>query len=1167
VQRIDGRLIYSASDLNDFLECEHLTELERRVAFGELVRPEQEASAKLLATKGEEHERRYLEALRCLHGDALIEFQRPENTVEGLVRAEARTVEAMERGAKIIYQATFFDGTFVGHADFLERIETPSARFPWSYEVIDTKLALKTKPYYLVQLCNYSEHVARITGTTPEHAAIVLGNGRKQRFRMSDYAAYYRHLKASFLERVAELRETYPLVCKHCQVCRWAQLCERRRDQDDHLSIVAGMRRGQLARLEKAGIPTLAALAAAGDELRPTGMAEGTFANLRTQAQLQHRQRHAFANGSAGQKHFYEFREAIEGDGFYKLPQPAPGDLFFDIEGDPLFRPDQRLEYLFGVYLPDEDRYQRWWAKDPQDERRAYEAVMDFFAERLQTYPQMHVYHYAAYEATALKRLAGRFASRGELLDRFLRRELFVDLYTVIHQGLWASQPGYSLKKMEAFYNLQRTTKTLGGDDSIVMFEAWLESRDDALLEDIERYNADDCRSTYKLRQWLLARRDELGERLGAPLPWRAEPAAREPEPEPERSALETQLLHGLPPIDGVDDLRAAADSVRGRWLLGHLLSYHRREAKPEWWKYFDRTANPNDLEERDHEAIGGLEICTDVPPYKVKDSDRSLVYTYRFPPQDHHLGTRRPIDPHSGRGAGELLTVDDASGRLEIKLNTAIAPAELRALIPGTPLPATKQRGAIERVARAYVDGRLEHAHPATNDLLLGRTSSLRGIAPGAAIQPTTVEPASVSERIAAVDASYLFIQGPPGSGKSSRAARAITDLLEAGKRVGILAASHRAIHALLHKVEAQAQARGLFFEGCHKHSKQTEDSEFTSSLDQALIASRDDGDALVRYQLGSGTSYAWCDDALGGAYDYLFIDEAGQVSLADALGASLAARNIVLLGDPLQLKQVSQAAHPIGTEGSILQHLLGDDETIRPERGIFLNLTYRMQPEICEFVSEAVYEDRLHADESTRSHRVDSPGLSGAGLRFVGVEHGGNTRKSPEEAGVVAEAIARLVLGTVTLDGHAPRAFAQNDVLVVAPYNAQRTLIGERLKALDLGDVRVGTVDKFQGQEAPVVFYSLATSSGEDIPREMEFLFEKNRLNVAISRAQCMTVLVCSPRLLEIRCKSAEEMALANLLCLYAERATRRESVTCSVSGPDRSGDTLRLDLSSPW
>jgi predicted RecB family nuclease len=1144
VQRIDGRLIYSASDLNDFLECQHLTELERRVAFGELRRPEQDDSAKLLATKGEEHERRQLELQRRLHGSALVEFdERPENTIEGLTRAEGMTREAMERGAPMIYQATFFDGTFLGRADFLQRIERPSARFPWSYEVVDTKLALKTKPYYLVQLCNYSEHVARITGTPPEYAAIVLGNGRKQRFRLSDYAAYYRHLKASFLERVAELRDTYPLVCNHCQVCRWAQVCERQRDEDDHLSVVAWMRRDQIARLEAAGIPTLAALAAAGDEQRPRAMQETTFTDLRAQAQLQHRQRRAFANGSGGQKHFYDFRDAVEGDGFYKLPPPAPGDVFFDIEGDPLYRPDQGLEYLFGVYLPDEDRYQRWWAKNPHDERKAYEDAMDFFAQRLTEYPQMHVYHYASYEPSALKRLAGRFACRGELLDTFLRHELFVDLFAVVRQGVRISQPSYSLKKMEAFYDLPRTTKTLGGDDSIVMFEAWLESRDDALLEDIERYNADDCRSTYKLREWLLARRRELGERLGVELPWRAEPSAKEPEPLPERTALEAELMDGLPPIDSADDLRQAAEEVRGRWLLGHLLAYHRRDEKPFWWQHFDRLDNPNDLADGDHEAIGSLELRADVTPYKRGEKDRNLVYTYSFPPQEHHLD-KNPIDPHRKLGAGELITVDDTTRTLQIKLSRNIdPPASLRALIPGKPPPTTAQRAAIERVARLYANGRLEEAHPATNDLLLTRTSRLLGIAPGDVIQPATVGPASISQRVAAVDSSYLFIQGPPGSGKSSRAARAIVDLLAAGKRVGILANSHRAIHALLHKVEKLAHHRSVHFHGCHKHSKQTEDSEFHSLLDPPLIDSRDDGDALVGCQLGSGTSFAWCDEKLSGTYDYLVIDEAGQVSLADALGASLAARNVVLLGDPLQLKQVSQATHPVGTEHSILQHLLGDDETIRPEHGIFLDITYRMQPEICDFVSQAVYEGRLHADDSTRPHRVDSPGLSGAGLRFIAVMHNGCKRKSPEEAEVVAGAVAQLVRGTVTLEGGAPRPFAQHDVLVVAPYNAQRRLIGERLKEIGLGDVRVGTVDKFQGQEAPVVFYSMTTSSDEDMPRDMAFLFEKNRLNVAISRAQCMTVLVCSPRLLEVRCNSPEQMALANLLCLYAERATPQE------------------------
>ncbi|MGC1381447.1 MAG: TM0106 family RecB-like putative nuclease [Candidatus Baltobacteraceae bacterium] len=1139
MQRIDGRPIYSASDLNDFLECEHLTELERRASLGELVRPEADATTALLASKGEEHERRYFESLHAQHGAAMVAFDPPENTMDGLRRADAATREAMESGARIIYQPTFFDGQFLGRADFLRRVERPSARLGCNYEVIDTKLALHAKTYFLVQLCNYSEHVARITGTPPEYASIVLGSGSEQRFLLSDYAAYYRRLKRSFLERIGVLRETYPNVCAHCAICRWQTVCERQRDQDDHLSIVAWMRRDQIERLVAAGIGSVAALAHAPDEHRPHGMSESTFLNLRAQAALQHRQRLASAGNGARVRYFYEFRRPLaEGDGFYKLPPPASGDVFFDIEGDPLYRPDRKLEYLFGAYLPDERRYRAWWATDPLAERKAFEAFMDFCSRRREAYPQMHVYHYASYEPSALKRLAGQFASRGDLLDDFLRSGLFVDLFPVVRQSLRISQPSYSLKKVEAFYEMRRETETKGGDDSIVMFETWLSTRDDALLQDIQRYNDDDCRSTFALREWLLERREELNISLAQPIPWRAAINGEAPPEEPERTLLENRLLEGLPPIDSAEELSNAAETVRARWLLGHLLSYHRREAKPAWWKYFDRLANPNELEERDHEAIGGLAFAPEIPSYKVKQTDRNAVLTFRFPRQEHHLD-RQPVDPHSGKGAGELIKVDDAARTLELKLNSAIPPESLRALIPGKPLPTNPQRAAIERAAQLYADDALGIKHPATSDLLLVRPPRLRDVPPNGIVQPADVGAGAISARIAALDSSALFVQGPPGSGKSTKGAHAIVDLLAAGKRVGILSTAHRAIHTLLGKVEATALERGVRFAGVHKSSKQTEDSRFCSKLAEPMVASSNERDALAgdEHQLASGTAFAWCDEALVGKYDYLFIDEAGQVSLADALGSSLAARNIVLLGDPLQLKQVSQASHPVGTERSILQHLLGDAETIDERHGIFLDVSYRMHPEICAFISESVYEGRLHADETTRGNRVDSMELAGSGLRFIPVAHQGCERKSPEEAAIVVARIKSLLSGTVAVNGFPPRAFTQDDALVVAPYNAQRRLISELLADAGLTGVRVGTVDKFQGQEAPVVFYSMATSSGDDMPRDMEFLFEKNRLNVAISRAQCASVLVCSPRLLEVRCNAPEQMALVNLLCAYAE------------------------------
>ncbi|MBV8375031.1 MAG: TM0106 family RecB-like putative nuclease, partial [Candidatus Eremiobacteraeota bacterium] len=516
MQRLNERLYFSASDLNDFVECEHLIELDRLVALGEAVRPERDATTELLARKGEEHERRHLERLeREPTGDVVIFSSNGERSVDAWQRAEAETLAAMERGARIIYQAAFFDGTFLGRADFLRRVERPSARWPWSYEVVDTKLALTPKPYYLVQLCNYSEHVARLQGTMPREMHVVLGNGEERHFRVDDYAAYYRNLKARFLDRMATApHDTYPFETGHCAICPWRLACAQRREADDHLSLVANIRRDQIRKLETAGISTMAALAACDGDRRPFRMVDGTFEKLRGQARLQH-------VGRTEHRHIYELLDHESGDGFERLPLPDSGDLFFDIEGDPLYAPERGLEYLFGLYLPAEDRYVAFWAHDASEERAAFEALMDFIVEWRRTHAAMHVYHYASYETAALRRLMGLYASRERELDDLLRNGVFVDLYTVVRQSLRISQPSYSIKKLEAFYGMMRRTNVQRGDDSIVMFESWLVSKDEAILADIGRYNEDDCRSTYLLREWLLERRLESAQLFNRSPAWR----------------------------------------------------------------------------------------------------------------------------------------------------------------------------------------------------------------------------------------------------------------------------------------------------------------------------------------------------------------------------------------------------------------------------------------------------------------------------------------------------------------------------------------------------------------------------------------------------------------------------------------------------------------------
>ncbi len=1169
MQRIDGRFIYAASDLNNYLQCKRLSELDALVAGEKLARPaDDDERAALIRRKGEEHEARYLESLLERHGgDDVVQFGRSDHGVEAFYDAERRTLEAMRSGVPIIYQATFFDGRFIGHADFLRRVETPSQLGDWSYEVLDTKLALSPKPYFLVQLCNYSEHLERLQGVMPQRGYIVLGDGTEERYRLHEYSAYYRHLKAAFLAFVGDpirahedAATQYPHPCSHCSICPWDDACTKKRGADDHLSQVAWIRRSQIGVLETAGITTSAALAHASDDARPHGMNEEAFAKLRRQANLQVR-------GRDGGRPIYELLRHAPPLGFSLLPNPAAGDVFFDMEGDPLFEPARGLEYLFGCWLPDDEpKFRSFWALDRAAEKHAFEAFVDFIVARRRQYPNLHVYHYASYEKSALRRLAQAHCTREEEIDRLLRGEVLVDLFAVVRQAIAISEDGYGLKKVEKFYQLIRGTDVKKGDESIVMFERWLQHGDRAILDDIEAYNQDDCESTYRLREWLLARRFEAIASLGLEAPFRPVKVPDEPchpefadncksceqrraaeREEQRRSALERTLLAGVPLIPQSEgEYRAMPDNRRLRYLLANLLAYHRREEKPAWWAYFDRRENADRLQEFDRESIGGLRLREDVAPEQVK---RSFIYTYAFPDQHHKLG--EDDTPHDPLGepyklAGTIVELDEDRCELRLKRTGSIDRARLvTALIPKGPLSTGVQREALEAIAQAFVAGTLRDQSPATFDLLAARDPRVAGKSPNGIIQPERADAGAVSAIVQGLDRSYLFIQGPPGSGKTTKGASVICDLLVRGKRVGITSTGHKAIHHLLHKVEGEMAARGARFGGLYKHSDGNAGSEFRSRLPIACVASTNDNKEFdgLAYDLAAGTSWLFAREELRGAFDYLFIDEAGQVSLADALAVSASAANVALLGDPAQLAQVSQGVHPPHAGDSVLQHLLGDEETVPKYRGVFLDRSYRLQPEICAYVSAAMYEGRLLPDPQTKLHAVTVDSERRAGLEYLPVEHSGNASSSPEEADRIVREIVRLRQGSVSDSGPADaqgtsRQLVDGDIIVVTPYNAQRRLIARRLKDAGLA-VEVGTVDKFQGREAAVVFYSMATSSGEDAPRDVGFLFEQNRFNVAISRARALSILVCSPRLLDVACRTPEQMALANLLCAFVEEA----------------------------
>ncbi|MFI5226982.1 MAG: TM0106 family RecB-like putative nuclease [Candidatus Limnocylindrales bacterium] len=1068
--------------------------------------------------------------------------------------AEEETLDAMRRGVEVIYQATFFDGRWRGHADFLLRTERPSDLGAWSYDVADTKLARGVKAGAILQVCVYADRLAVLQGVAPDRLVIVTGDNVEHVERLGDYAAFYRTVKARFEERIfgsAEARPTYPDPVEHCRVCTWFPTCMDRRRADDHLSIVAGMSRTYTERLVSDGLPTRRALALLPADRPVEGMSPRPLDRLRNQARLQ-------VTGEGLEPPIYELIEPdpdAPDHGLAALPEPSPLDLFFDIEADPWMY-DDGLEYLLGVSWREpagSHAYRPIWGHDRTAEKLAFETFIDVVIERLDRDPAMHVYHYAGYESGAIKRLMQRHATREEEVDRILRGEVLVDLYQVVRQGVRASVESYSIKRIEKLYLPAREGPITEAGFSVVEYERWLRDHDERHLRDLADYNRDDCVSTLLLRDWLEDRRREGILQHGWDLP---RPPAPEAAVSESLTAWQeaTRARAAALRLDIPDDDADRSPEQAGRWLLAALLDWHRRDAKPAWWEFFRlRRLALEDLFD-ESAAITGLEYAG-----VVGEEQKSYIHRYRFDPRQDtriHVGDTWE-DPATGKSAGSVAGFDPVEGTLDLRRARSSSVAHPLALIEPGPRAPGPMPEALADVADQVVAGGLTGPGPyrAVRELLAGLPPRIGTDTPGRALRATDEDALQAAVRCAlALDESVLAVQGPPGTGKTWTGARMAVALIRAGRRVGVTAQSHKAITNFLEAMdEAPHGGRGI------RILQRCETGDDASHLDGVDLAagSGDVGPALTagRYDVAAGTAWLFARPDMRDAVDVLFVDEAGQLSLANVVAMGGAARSIVLVGDPNQLPQVSSGIHPDGAGVSALEHIVGDAETIAADRGLFLDITFRMHPRVNGFISDTFYAGRLRTDRTTARQRlVDDDGEDELGLRFVPIEHADDGVRSPAEAEAVAAAIEELV-GRSWTDVHgATRALELEDIIVVAPYNAQVGELQQAIRRRFGTGGRVGTVDKFQGQEGAVAVYSMASSSPDDAPRGIDFLYDGNRFNVAVSRARGLSILVCSPELLRVRCRTREQMRLANALCAYVERTggSQRPPVIGSGGAP---------------
>jgi uncharacterized protein len=1162
-------LSLSATELSGFSECRHHTWLNLGVARGELLRPGQnELERLLLERRGRAHEARIL-ALYEARGLQVVKLSpAPPGDADARERAAAQSLSAMQSGAGVIYQATLLDGAWTGRPDFLLKAPGPSALGGHHYEVVDAKLAEHAQARALIQLCVYTEQLGRLQQRVPERFWIAVGGSTPEaevrapiELWSANYLAYYRRTRARFEAFIsdAEQAEPYPEPVEYCEVCRWWKQCETRRRQDDHPSLVAGITRRQRDRLANAGVGTLAQLGGLGPEQDVEGIDRAPLTRIRDQARLQLEARRT------GQPRYELLFEVEAGAGLERLPEPTPGDLFLDLEGDAYALSDG-IEYLFGLVelgepsldwsrreAAGEPRYQAHWARNRAEEKLGFEAVVRRIQRGRLEFPNLHVYHFGHREADALKKLSCRHGSREDDVDELLRQHVLVDLHAVVRQSLQASVEGYTLKQLEGLYGFERQTERRAAAQAMQLYGFWLETGDPSpdVVEQtrtIESYNREDCLSAWRLRDWLEERRHEHTARTGQLL---ARPAVDEAtrkvkqERSAEAAAVVEELRQGLPDLEDQDTAEE-----RARRVLSHLVGWHWREQKSGWWEYYRGKELPAAERLEDRAVLDGLSY-----EGVVKQVARSLVHRYRFPEQEHAL--RRSLgaeDPDTGKSASLL---ELGATHVDIKRAKTSREPHPRALIPGGPLDTRAQEQSVLAVAQSVARRRFApdvSEYTSARALLLRAPPSCQQAPGEPLIRPGEDIVRGVVRLALALDRGVLAVQGPPGSGKTHTAAATIVALLAAGQRVGVTANSHQVIINLLRRCASVADARQLALHAHHlqedgSKEEQPEPAPFSVGKDYPAVLKRLASRELM---LVGGTSFAWSRADFRDAVDVLIVDEAAQVSLANVVAASAAAPNLILFGDPAQLEQPQRGVHPPGAGVSALEHLLGDALTMPPELGVFLPETRRLHPDVCEFTSRVFYASRLlpHSDLSLQSVLLSGP-LGGSGLRFVPVVHHGNTNRSDEEVARVAALVDELLGGGARFRDKlgVERPLQAQDILVVAPYNAQVAALRRGLAK----ELRVGTVDKFQGQEAPIVIYSLTSSSAADAPRGFEFLYSLNRLNVATSRAQALVILVASPDLATAQCRTPRQMQLVNALCTYLELAVPVEP---SPPGPPTPG-----------
>ena len=1135
MQLKDGKYFFSPSDLTCFMDSPFASWMDRCAMESPSIAPKkdpEDALKSVLQAKGFTHEDEQESNFR----DQELSVFRVEST-NSKEQVEL-TLSAMKNGVDVIAQARLENNQFLGFADFLIKVAGSSKLGDYHYEVWDTKLASKVKPTFAIQLCCYSEMLEAIQGVFPQNITVLLGTNEKVSLRTSDYFHYYLELKKSFLSTHIQFNSNnMPDPAESKSWGNWSAFAKQLLIEKDHLLQVANILRGQIKKLNQADIRTMKQLADTNME-NIKGINTLVFQRLKAQASIQ-----IASAGKSTPKFKIIKPDDGERSGLALLPPQSQLDVFFDIEGDPF--DEGGLEYLWGnTYLNDqgERSFKDFWAHNRDQEKKAFEQFIHWVYERWQRDPSMHIYHYANYEITACRKLMGRYGVCEFEVDQLLRNEVFVDLYKLVKGCLILGEPKYSIKNVEHLYRGKRETAVAGGDASIAVYENWRELnaigeqgdtwQTSNILKDIRDYNIDDCDSTLELADWLRHQQKKYD------ISYLGKTEVVEPEVKEEATELtqlRDRLLEKALEYSTSDPKKEALFSN-----LAWILEFHRREAKPVFWRLFERLGLSH-VELLDD--LNCLACCerTRRDAFKPTPRARNLAYEFQFDPAQEFKGASNSfyllgLEDENGKylKANYLEEFSDLPNGL-IVLQMKQESSDLITIVSDEHVNANPIPHSIYQVVEGYESGQLERC--AIIDFLNRSKPVIKNYKddPIASSNDPNQRLQQVINSVKNLDNSYLTIQGPPGSGKSHTGKHIIAELVKTGAKIGVSSNSHKAINNLLLSTAKFCREEGINATfACTKETEPELIDAGVSILNNNNLANHVEPGCV----LGT-TAWGFSRDDMSEQLDYLFVDEAGQVSIANLVAMSRSSKNLVLMGDQMQLGQPSQGTHPAESGLSILDYLLHDTPTISNDMGVFLGTTYRMHSAVNQFISTHIYDGKLesHPDNDKRTIKVpnDYKGILNkeAGIIFSAVCHEGNTQASDEEVAEIETMVNQLLGRTFTELSDKSRPVTLDDMLFVAPYNHQVS----KLKQVFGSQAKVGSVDKFQGQEAPIVFLSMCASDASESPRGLDFLFDKHRINVAISRAQSLAIIVGNPRMVSTPVNRVDQLKTINLfnaLCM---------------------------------